>query len=885
MNFSPDGQGYRIGPANSKAVESFNGGVVGLEVAETARNEALWIRAHLVGKRVLDVGCRQGFLAILLARDGFDVTGLDSQAEAIAYAQKASRRENEVVQANLNFINGNLWGLASSDTFDTIIVRNEIGRQELPAIFFGKALGHLNENGVIIVSTFFGCYACDEHENFIFPSDFVKIAEEYALEISEFNVIDDRIRIVFSKYSAAGLEMFRRSLLSFTEQGALESQRRLLNRIAEQSAQLKAQGDLLKHLQRDHASQLSRIKKDCELAKAQDRVVIKERIQGHLSYKWGAALLAAFNNPVRFLFLPWVIYREWKYHSALNRDFSFGVRVSKIFSNAVLLSVIDLLKFGGVQKVIERVIFLSRELTSSEIAESFIFVSQYVGERGDIESSFVIAQTALKYSHNINLLHAVVLAAVKTNRVDFACNLMTEMEILSTEGTDENSLKQLRRLRRNPAYHLAALALIGSKQEKKLDSVPKRICYVLHNSLPYSSGGYATRAQGVASGLNDSGYEVIIMTRPGFPLDTKPDLKAEDVREVDCVDGFHYYRTLEPSRKDMQFRDYVFAAADLMEERFREFAPEIVIAASNYIVALPALIAARRLGLPFVYEVRGFWEITKLSRNPAYSQDPAYKVQTILEATVANSSEIVFTLTGAMREELVNRGVDASKIHLLPNSVAPDRFVPKPRDAALAEKLGIPDGTIVIGYIGTFVDYEGLDDLAQACALLKKKGVCFRLLLVGNENTSGTDKGHITEHIQQTALEAGFSNWLIMPGRIPHAEVESYYSLIDIAPFPRKPLPVCEMVSPMKPLEALAMEKAVLVSSVSALLEMISDGVTGVVFEKGNIRAMASKLDELIENSLLRERLGKQGRQWVTAERTWTEVGRKFKSEYSKIYC
>jgi glycosyltransferase involved in cell wall biosynthesis len=201
--------------------------------------------------------------------------------------------------------------------------------------------------------------------------------------------------------------------------------------------------------------------------------------------------------------------------------------------------------------------------------------------------------------------------------------------------------------------------------------------------------------------------------------------------------------------------------------------------------------------------------------------------------------------------------------------------MPRARDTALAAELGIPDGVPVIGYVGTFVDYEGLEDLARACGLLKQRGHAFRLLLVGNENTSGSETGPITRMIAEAAAEADFSDWLIMPGRVPHEVVHSYYSLLDICPFPRKPWPVCEMVSPMKPLEALAMEKLVIVSSVRALVEMIDHDHTGLVFTKGDITSLADTLERAMAAPDLRARLGTAGRVWVETERTWRAVGLK----------
>nr|WP_255592949.1 glycosyltransferase family 4 protein [Bordetella sp. BOR01] len=410
---------------------------------------------------------------------------------------------------------------------------------------------------------------------------------------------------------------------------------------------------------------------------------------------------------------------------------------------------------------------------------------------------------------------------------------------------------------------------------------PNRAVYILHNSLPFSSGGYATRSHGIASGLKLAGYEVIMLTRPGFPLDINTSLSLSDIPAEESVDGIRYERVLEPKRSTSISRDglpadeYLVAAADALTERLRALRPSVVIAASNYQTALPAMLAARRLGLPFVYEVRGFWEVTRISRQPEFAKTIAYAVDRAMEGGLAARADQVFTLTEAMRDELIDRGVEAEKIVLLPNSCDPTRFHPGERDAALAKRLNIPPNVPVIGYIGTFVHYEGLEDLAGACAQLKEQNIEFRLLMVGNEDVSGTGVGPITQAVRDIAEKAGFSKWLIMPGRIPHSEVESHYSLIDIAPFPRKPLPVCEMVSPMKPLEAMAMKKAVLVSSVRALSEMVEHEQTGLIFEKGNVADFSRQLRLLIEQPELRKRLGENGRVWVEQERTWLKTGGK----------
>lgn len=418
---------------------------------------------------------------------------------------------------------------------------------------------------------------------------------------------------------------------------------------------------------------------------------------------------------------------------------------------------------------------------------------------------------------------------------------------------------------------LSELISERSSNTKNFTPIKNRICYCLHNSLPYSSGGYATRGHGIAQGLQVNGLDVICLTRPGYPKDLS-NYNGPNPVEFNEIDGIKYFHISEPNRRNFKADDYLKRAVIAYEKQFFKHRPSVVMAASNHINAIPAMIAAKKLGISFYYEVRGFWEITRISREPKFEQTKSFAKLVEYEKFAAQNADHVFTLTNPMREELERRGVSPNKITLVPNSCDPSRFIPRLRDRDLAQKYDIKEGTPVIGYIGTFAQYEGLNDLVKACALLKKRGHNFKLLLVGGENASGNDQGLITEEIIQISNDSNLLGDIIMPGRIPHEQVEAHYSLIDIAPFPRKPQPVTEMVSPMKPLEALAMQKAVVASSVRALSEMIEDGKTGLLFKKGDVEDLTSSLEKLICNPGMRNRLGKEGRKWIEKERHWNLV-------------
>lgn len=477
------------------------------------------------------------------------------------------------------------------------------------------------------------------------------------------------------------------------------------------------------------------------------------------------------------------------------------------------------------------------------------------------------------FPKSVSLANALFWSAQRVGDLETCNAIIKNLKKVYGSKPNASQKKQLEKLERTPAYQLSILDYIGKVIPLK-DPGKNKIAYVLHNTLPYSSGGYATRGDGLIQGMMNHGLGVTVISRPGYPLDIKDDITEADVPLIETINEAEYRRILSPQRRGISALEYMKKASHALEEELRKVKPSAVVAASNHVTAIPAYLAAKRLGIPFVYEVRGFWEVTRMSREPEFINTSAYKTQVLLEGMVAKRADHVFTLTQPMKEELIERGVQEDKIDLIPNSCNPERFTPCERDQELGKRLGIPGDVPVIGYIGTFVIYEGLEDLARACSILKNNGYEFRLLLVGNENASGLDRGPITEGVISAAKEHGFEDWLIMPGRVPHDEVESYYSLIDVAPFPRKPWPVCEMVSPMKPLEALAMEKAVVVSSVRALVEMVQEDKTGLVFNKGSVESLAEQLAKLINDPELRRRLGKAGRKWVEEERTWNATSK-----------
>ncbi|WP_206050689.1 glycosyltransferase family 4 protein [Nocardioides speluncae] len=388
---------------------------------------------------------------------------------------------------------------------------------------------------------------------------------------------------------------------------------------------------------------------------------------------------------------------------------------------------------------------------------------------------------------------------------------------------------------------------------------------VLAQSLPHRSGGYATRSHGVATGLAGLGWDVTGVTRPGFPYDRWSAADTRVVEPADSVDGITYHRLLTSARAYPQYplRGYVDGFAKGLAKHAREHRAALIHASSFHVNGLAAQAAAAQLGVPFVYEMRGLEELMKVSRDPGFEHSDRYKFLEHLETTICQAADRVFVITAALGRLMESRGVPAEKIVVLPNGVHASQFEPRPRDTSLEAALGVA-GKTVIGYAGSLVDYEGLDLLLDAVATLKERRSDFHLVVVGD--------GHFESTLHRQAEWLDLGDVVTFTGRVPHAEVASYLSLFDIAPFPRQPLPVCEAISPIKPFESMAMGKAVVTSSVAALTEIVADGETGLVFDKDCSTDLARVLERYLDDPALRVKHGEAARAWVRAERDWSSI-------------
>lgn len=358
-----------------------------------------------------------------------------------------------------------------------------------------------------------------------------------------------------------------------------------------------------------------------------------------------------------------------------------------------------------------------------------------------------------------------------------------------------------------------------------VETRPDALLAVLSQSLPLRSGGYATRSHGILTGLAGQGWHIEALTRLGFPYDRWPASDTRTVPTVDVVDGIPYHRALDDRRRYPQhpFATYTEQQAAHVTRAIERHRPALVQASSFYSAGAGAAVAARRAGLPFVYEMRGLGDLMVTANRPQLHGTQGWRYLVEMETAVCLAADGVLTLTGALREEMIRRGVPAERIGVLPNGVHADQFAPLERDTELAAELGVTD-KVVLGYAGTLVEYEGLDLLLEALARMRRRSDV-ALVVVGD--------GPAEAALRTLSSSLGLDDQVTFVGRVPHTQVPRYLSLTDIAPFPRLPLDVCRLISPMKPFESMAMGRAVVSSDVAALAEIVDDGRTGRTFTAG----------------------------------------------------
>ena len=390
---------------------------------------------------------------------------------------------------------------------------------------------------------------------------------------------------------------------------------------------------------------------------------------------------------------------------------------------------------------------------------------------------------------------------------------------------------------------------------------PEKILCVTHASAPDQTGGYAIRAHGILQALRNHGVEISAVTRPGFPSESR--MESSTV----VVDGVEYRRlpSTGVTRNHGEIQQ-MLSFVEPFKQFFQEQGIGTIHTRSTFLIALPALIAARQLGLKVLYEVSGLWELVYQDREEESHLLKRSPFAELAETITMTRADQLVVMNEAVRQIALDRGVAPERIQIAHNAVDVENF------KTLAPTK---NKTFTIGYLGSFADYEGLDDIIDVVHELKAQAVEIHVLMVGD--------GLRFNHIRSRVINEGLEEQFTLTGRVPHEKVMSYYQDMDVLVYPRVSTGATETITPLKPFEALALAKPILVSDVAPLREIVGDNERGLVFESGSVVDFARSIRELMEKPERMSMLGQAGRQWVVGHRNWGSVVQTFVQAYDRL--
>ena len=487
-----------------------------------------------------------------------------------------------------------------------------------------------------------------------------------------------------------------------------------------------------------------------------------------------------------------------------------------------------------------------------------------------LEHALAFRSNVTDLASDARLLRRLAVGLERVDRSEDAISLLSS-------ATDQTSQRLRNSIQERLNWRLHGYNLDVLKPVENYKPVPGRVLYHIHASMDYTTAGYSTRTHHICKSLLDLGVDLHVRTRWGYPCDRKEvDLKPEQIVNT-VLDGVTYlHDPAEEAFGAYAMEDYAERSAYSLLRTAMELRPDTIHAASNHSVGFPAAMVARALNIPFVYEMRGLWALSRAAKDEAYRRSDRFQLEMALERHVANAADHVIAITDGLRAQLIEWGIPAEKISLAPNCVDSDQFTVQPRNEQLERSLML-NGKVVVGYVGSLLHYEGLNILLEAVSLLPQ-------LLRNNLAVLIVGDGVMRPHLEQQAQELGLSHMIQFIGRVPMDVVNDYYSLIDIAPFPRISAEVCEMISPLKPLEAMAMGSVVLASNVRAIAEHVIANKNGLLFEKENAQDLAEKLSALIQHPMKIQQLAQAGRSWVEQRRSWSSMASVIASVYTHCH-
>lgn len=391
-----------------------------------------------------------------------------------------------------------------------------------------------------------------------------------------------------------------------------------------------------------------------------------------------------------------------------------------------------------------------------------------------------------------------------------------------------------------------------------------RILHILDHSIPLHSG-YTFRTAAILREQRARGWETFHLTSPK---------QGASAAAQEQVDDLCFYRTpLPPSAPPLIAELCQMRALETrLEGLMHTLRPDLLHAHSPVLNVIPALRVARRHAIPVVYEIRAFWEDAAVDHGTTRQGSLRYRATRALETWALQRVDHAFTICEGLRRDIVGRGIPAAKVTVVPNAVDIEGFQPSGvADPALRRRLGL-EGCTVLGFVGSFYAYEGLDLLLDTFPRLLSQRPELRILLVGG--------GPQEARLKAQAICLGIADKVVFSGRVPHAEVGHYYDQIDLLAYPRHSMRLTELVTPLKPLEAMAQGRLFVASDVGGHQELIRDGETGRLFAAGNREALAAALTDMLDHREAWPAMRSAGRDFVEQVRNWKRSVENYQQPY-----
>ncbi|MEH6648965.1 MAG: TIGR04063 family PEP-CTERM/XrtA system glycosyltransferase [Motiliproteus sp.] len=397
-----------------------------------------------------------------------------------------------------------------------------------------------------------------------------------------------------------------------------------------------------------------------------------------------------------------------------------------------------------------------------------------------------------------------------------------------------------------------------------------KILHVLDHSIPLHSG-YTFRTRAILNNQRLQGFETCHVTSPK---------QGSFDADQETVDGLKFYRspTVKSPWKSLPILNQL-AIIPILKQRIlgviESEQPDIIHAHSPALNGVAAYQAAKLTGLPLVYEVRAFWEDAAVNLGTCRKGGLRYRLTRAMESYVLKNADAVTCICQGLKDDIIERGVAPERITTIPNAVDLNQFNQlTEKSQPLLDQYQLQDKQ-VIGFIGSFYEYEGLDILIQAFEKLTTKLPDLRLLLVGG--------GPQEASLQQLVHTLGLQDRIIFTGRVPHQQVSDYYSLVDALVYPRKSMRLTELVTPLKPMEAMAQAKLVLASDVGGHRELITPGDNGYLFSADSPDALAQAVSTLFDNPDQHQQVISSGLSFVHTERNWANSVSRYQSIYHAL--